>query len=68
MPVDQDAEGVPITGEHPVDERAVVLAHDPRHLIVIGTERMVAGGEKRISRRPRPWSGSTELTSGRYGA
>jgi len=28
MPVDQDAEGVPVTGEHPLDDRSVVLIHN----------------------------------------
>src|SRR5882724_8795412 len=46
MQVDQDREGIPVTGEHPLDDRAVVLVHDPRRPIVAEAERMVAPGRK----------------------
>ena len=32
VPVDQEPESVPVTGEHPFDDLAVVLTHDPRAL------------------------------------
>jgi hypothetical protein len=41
MPVDQDAKGIPVTGEHPLHDRAVV-AHERRHIIVVSGGRMVA--------------------------
>jgi len=46
MPVDQDTEGIPVTGEHPADDRAVVLVHDRRRSIVAEAARMVAPGRK----------------------
>jgi len=42
MPVDQDTEGIPVTGEHPADDRAVVLVHDRRRSIVAEAARMVS--------------------------
>jgi hypothetical protein len=46
MPVDQDRECIPVTGEHSLDDRAVVLVHDPRRPIVAEAARMVAPGRQ----------------------
>src|SRR5437899_3077902 len=66
MPVDQDPEGIPVTGEHSVDDRAVVLVHDPRRPIVAEAPRMVANERKNPPGGRLPFGGAVPWACWRH--